>query len=377
MGVPVGVDQGTSLTEAWVLHRGERHGQRRRFERGPYRLPEPGPGSVVVRPLYGSWEGNMDHAVRASPVDVCDLRGEPAVVLGNAGVVEVEAVGAEVASLRRGDVALVVCNGDDDEYGYPRTIFGYDMPCSVGLLAKRTVVSAQQLIRLPEDSRLTLRQWAAFSLRWITAWANWRIAWGAFRLQMPDLPPGEVHVWGWGGGVALAELALAAGHGCRAVMLTSRPERAAEIESYGIESLDRTSLSTQPEQSLLDEVRRRTGRRGVSIFVDNIGADHAATIKAVGRQGVIATSGWKHRTVFPISRPIECQNRRLHVFTHYASRRDSQDAVDWAESSGWAPRDQPDVVPWDGIGQLAEDFAAGSVKTFHPIFHVNDQLVRG
>ena len=234
-------------------------------------------------------------------------------------------------------------------------------------------MSEHQLIRLPEDSALTLRQWAAFSLRWITAWANWRIAWGAFRLQMPDVPPEEVYVWGWGSGVALAELALAAGHGCRTVMMTSRPERAAEIESYGIEPLDRTILAAgKTEELLLAEVQRRTGQRGVSIFVDNIGADYAATVKAVGRQGVITTSGWKHRTVFPVSRPIECQNRRLHVFTHYASRKDSEDAVAWAESSGWAPHDQEAIVPWDGIGQLAEDYAAGSVQSYYPIFRVNE-----
>ena len=90
-------------TEAWILHQGESKRQGRRFERGLYRLPEPGPDSVLVRPLYGSWEGNMDHAVRASPVDVCELRGEPTVVIGNAGaVVEVEAVGANVPDFSTG-----------------------------------------------------------------------------------------------------------------------------------------------------------------------------------------------------------------------------------------------------------------------------------
>ena len=118
----------------------------------------------------------MTHAVQRSPIDICRARKEEKVVIGNAGVVRVLRCGKAVTDLSEGDVAMVFCSGIPDQFGYPEKIYAYDQPGSIGLMAKRTKLHHSQLIRVSEDSRLTHRQWAAFSIRYVTAWANWRVA---------------------------------------------------------------------------------------------------------------------------------------------------------------------------------------------------------
>jgi len=56
------------------------------FELTEFRFDPPSDAELLVRPIYGCWEGNMGHALASVPVDICQLRGEAGVVLGNAGV---------------------------------------------------------------------------------------------------------------------------------------------------------------------------------------------------------------------------------------------------------------------------------------------------
>jgi NADPH:quinone reductase-like Zn-dependent oxidoreductase len=316
----------------------------------------------------------MDHAVRRSPIDVCELRGEDQVVLGNAGVVRVLEVGSNVTKIAPNDFGILFCNGVADMYGYPIKIFGYDAPRTVGVLAARTVLHETNIIPIPASSPLSMEQWAAFSLRYITAWANWRVAWGCFRVQMPEINPEDVHVWAWGGGVAVAELGLALAEGCRVAMMASRPERLKELRAIGIDAIDRRRFRAEHmEKDFLEVVRERTNGRGVSILIDNIGVHPTANLKAMSRQGVIATSGWRNRTIFPLSRAAECQNRHLHVFTHYARYDEGCAAVDYALQHDWAPPTVSNTYDWTEIPQLADDYSAGRIASYFPIFRVNPQ----
>jgi len=143
-----------------------------------FTFPSIGAEEVLATPLYGCWEGNMGHAVQRTPIDVCALRGEDRMVLGNAGVVEVVDIGDAVSTVRQGDVCFVFPNGTPDKHGYPTTIFGYDAPGTIGVLARTMKLHQRQLIPIPRSSRFTPQQWASFSLRYVTAWANWQVAWG-------------------------------------------------------------------------------------------------------------------------------------------------------------------------------------------------------
>ena len=198
-------------TQAWVIHQAEKkngHPVPAELRQEIFSFPDIGSEEVLVDPIYGCWEGNMAHALSRSPVDICEQRREPRVVIGNAGVVRVLKTGDAVTTLREGDLCLVFCNGVWDKYGYPKKIFGYDAPGTIGLLSKQTKLHEKQLIRVPEDSRHSLPQWAAFSLRYITAWANWKVAFGCLKVHELNGNGVSPIVWGWGGGVAFAEAAF-------------------------------------------------------------------------------------------------------------------------------------------------------------------------
>src|SRR5262245_48419387 len=193
-------------TEAWVIYPGEATENSKPgpalLEKEDYFLFPPTGHEVLVEPIYGCWEANMTHALQRRPIDICRERKEEKVILGNAGVVRVLEVGDQVTTVREGDLCILFCNGQWDKFGYTVKVLGYDAPGSVGVLAKKVKLHEKQVITIPEDSQFSIQQWAAFSLRYITAWANWNVAYNCWRSQMKEVEPHDVHVWGWGGGVA-------------------------------------------------------------------------------------------------------------------------------------------------------------------------------
>jgi NADPH:quinone reductase-like Zn-dependent oxidoreductase len=379
-------------SDAWVLHAGEKGAPPVRTDlvRETFEIPEPGPEDVVCSPLFGCLEGNMAHAVERKPIDICLARGEEKVVIGNAGVLKVEACGRAVTTVKPGDTAILFCNGNPDEYGYPRQIFGYDTPGTSGVLAKTTKFNHKQLIPIPADTKYSLAEWAAFSLRYVTAWSNWELAYGTLRLLLDesDLPHPEV--WGWGGGVTLGELTLAKHHGCKTAQIASTDERLATIEKVGIRPIDRrefmdlyydkkrfradedyTARYGAAEIAFLAKVSEMTDGKLVNIFLDYVGVPVLrATLKALARQGVIATAGWKAGMMIELVRASECIARHQHIHTHYARYKQGVDAVAFAEKNGWLPPIDDKVYAFDEVPQLFEDYANSKVGWF-PIFSVN------
>ena len=124
------------------------------------------------------------------------------------------------------------------------------------------------------------------------------------------------------------------------------------------------------EIQFLNLVKEHTNGAGVSIFIDNIGGPvFRATLKALGRQGVITTMGWKAGMNLSVTRASECINRHIHVHTHGAQR--SLVAMHFAEETGWMPPVDEKVYSWDEIPLLAQDYAQGNINTYFPIFQVN------
>jgi NADPH:quinone reductase-like Zn-dependent oxidoreductase len=208
--IVIGAANDVITTEAWVLHKGPSNAEPGELKKEAYSFPDISEHEVLAEPIYGCWEANMTHALQRQPIDVCRLRGEAKVVLGNAGVVRVLRTGSAVTRVREGALCVVVPIGSWDAAGYPLTILAYDAPGTMGLLAKQMKLHERQLFPLLilEESKYSIQQWAAFSIRYGTAWDNWQVAYGAWRLQMmPDGRVGEengptTYVWGWGGGVA-------------------------------------------------------------------------------------------------------------------------------------------------------------------------------
>jgi NADPH:quinone reductase-like Zn-dependent oxidoreductase len=382
----------TIKTDAWVLHAGEKGAPPTRAElvRETFEFDEPGPEEALVSPLFGCMEGNMGHAVSRRPIDVPLARCESKVVIGNAGVVRVEKVGAQVRTCRAGDTAILFCNGDPDEFGYPKRIFAYDAAGTIGLLAKSTKLHQHQIIPIPAKSKHSLEQWAAFSLRYVTAWSNWELAYGTLRLLLDENDLPEPHVWGWGGGVSLGELVLANRNGCQTVQMGSTDEHLETIRSQGVTPIDRREFSglyydkkrfrkdeeytekyLAAENVFMSKVDEITGGNGVNIFIDYVGAPVLrATLKALGREGVITTAGWKEGMMIELVRATECIARHQHVHTHYARYKQGIAAVRFAEEKDWVPPVDGEVYGFDDVPQMFADYDAGKLGWF-PVYRIN------
>lgn len=380
-------------TEAWVLHQGPADTRLPgKLSLEEFQFREPTEAEVLVEPLYGCWEGNMTHALARKPIDVCRLRCEKRVVLGNAGVVRLLSLPKADPNLSEGNCYVVVPLGKLDHYGYPMRIFGYDQPGSMGLLAKRIKLRKDQLVPIPPNTRFRLTQWAASSVRMACAWDNWKVAWACWRSQMPDRRFSP-HVWAWGGGVGLAEVLLAKRHGCRVAMLASSDTRLRLLERLGIRPIDRRAFPDlnyqderfetdlkyrerylNAERIFLGAVREATNGERVSIFIDNIGTPvFRATLKAIARQGVVTTLGWEAGTDVRFSRPVECIQRHIHVHTHGARYSDSHDVAQYAEQTGWMPPAEDEVWEWERIPELALKFERGEVESYFPVFKVSPE----
>lgn len=380
-------------TDAWVLYAGESaRAEGAQLTRQPFTFSELTAGEVLVEPIYGCWEANMSHALRRQPVDICRQRKEEPLIIGNSGVVRVLRPGPEVTAVRPGDLCLLDANVTKDRHGYTLKVLGYDAPGTMGLLAKQTKVPEQCLLPLPKDSAFSAKEWAAFSVRYLTAWDNWQVAWACWRAQMPDVAPQDVFVWGWGGGVSLAQLALARHAGCQTAMICSSEPRSELIQRMGILPIARSQFADlsfdekrykddpdyrsrylAAERIFLQTVQQHTRGEGVSIFIDNIGAPvFRATLKALGRQGVVTTSGWKHGMQLSVLRGIECINRHIHVHTHGSRDKEARRAMKEAEVMNWRPPVADErVYDWQDLPQLALDYEEGRIESYFPIFEVN------
>lgn len=260
------------------------------------------------------------------------------------------------------------------------------------MLAKRTKVYSHQLMRL-EHTKYSLCQWAAFSVRYASAWANWQVAHGCWRQQIVEEDNARTFVCAWGGGVSLAEVTLAKLHGWEAAIIVSGDERRTLAMNMGVIPIDRREFSDlcfDPERFENDQHFRRryfaaewvflqqlsnfTDGAGVSMFIDNIGTPvYRATLKALGPQGVITTCGWKCGKVLATDRATECMNHHIHVYTHGSSYNQGLAAMHFAERTGWMPPVDDTVYCWSEIPTLALAYQAGSIQTYFPIYQVNPE----
>ena len=385
-------------TLGWVLEKGN-------FKRGEKRVPanlklkeyefnQLSENETIVEPVYGCWEGNMTHAIDRKPIDICRFRREDEVIIGNAGVVKVIETGSKVTTVKKGDYALLFANGIPDHAGYMELALGYDAPNLMGILAKKSNIHQRNLIPIPKNSKYSLKQWAAFSLRYVTAWSNWKLAYGTFRLQLDEKDCPNPYVAGWGGGVAFAELQLAQLQGCQTAMITSQDSRIDQLKRHNITPIDRRDFPDlyfqkekfdqdlefrkkyrRSERIFLEKIREAGKGQHANIFIDNIGAPvFQATIKAISREGVVTTCGWKEgEEITNTMRTVSCIKRHQHINTHYARYNEGVEAVKFAEESGWMPEDDFPVYNWENVPELAKDYKEGKISSYFPLYQVNPE----
>jgi NADPH:quinone reductase-like Zn-dependent oxidoreductase len=238
--------------------------------------------------------GDVRIRVRAAALNHLDLfvvSGLPGVTIAPPWILGadvsgvIDAVGSEVSELSIGDAVVVNPGLSDRTCEYclageqplcPRyRILGEHTP---GTMADYVVVPAVNVRAIP--STVSPEHAAAFTLTTLTAW---RMVVSRARVQPND----NVLIWGIGGGVALAALQICKQIGARVWAVSSSDDKLRRAGDMGADEL--LNRNTTDVASV---IRERTGKRGVDVVIDNVGAaTWSQSLRALGRRGRLVTCG--------------------------------------------------------------------------------------
>lgn len=259
----------------------ESHGGPEVIRVGDLPDPEPGPGQVRVRVVAAA----LNH------LDLWVLGGIPGVelsfphVFGADGAGVVDAVGADVGAVRKGDEVYIqpglfcgrceFCLQGEESMCIRYRLLGEHVS---GTLAEQVVVPAVNVYRKPRGLDWTPA--AAFPLAYQTAW---RLVLTAGGLRAGQ----SVLIHGVGGGVASAALQIAKYAGASVYVTSSSAAKLDRAVSLGADvAIDYT------REDVPERIRELTGKRGVDLVIDNVGAaTWRDSIECVRRGGRIATCG--------------------------------------------------------------------------------------
>ena len=147
-----------------------------------------------------------------------------------------------------------------------------------GTLAEYISVPVRNAVPMPDG--WSFEEAAALGVNHLTAW---RMLVTQARLQ-----PGEtVLVFGIGGGVSLAGLQLAKAMGARVIVTSREPDKCERALALGADAAICSST-----HDLVQEVMRLTGKRGVDVVFENVGAAvWDSALRCAVRGGRIVTCG--------------------------------------------------------------------------------------
>jgi NADPH:quinone reductase-like Zn-dependent oxidoreductase len=240
-----------------------------------------GPGLVRVR-------------VKSAPLNHLDLwtvRGLPGFTIVPPWIIGADATGivaetsADVTSVRPGDRIVVnpglscrqceFCRAGEHPLCVKFRMLGEHVP---GTFAEEIVVPATNVRPIP--AAVSDADASAFSLAAITAW---RMLVSRARVQAGE----DVLIWGIGGGVAQAALLIAKARGARVWVTSGSDAKLERAKAMGADELiNHTGIDVG------QEVRARTGKRGVDVVVDSVGAaTWEQSVRALGRAGRLVTCG--------------------------------------------------------------------------------------
>lgn len=220
------------------------------------------------------------------------LRGLPGTklvppwILGADGMGVVDEVGADVTTVAPGDTVFInpglscgaceYCRSGDEPLCLRFGILGEHHP---GTLTEWIVIPARNVRVIPADAPPALA--AAYPLVTLTAW---RMCVTRARVEPGD----EVLIWGIGGGVALAALQICKARGARVWVTSSSEEKLARARALGAD----VTLRHGGDVDVGQEVRARTGKRGVNVVLDCVGtATWGQSLGALGRRGRLVVCG--------------------------------------------------------------------------------------
>ncbi|MGH7656486.1 MAG: zinc-binding dehydrogenase [Gemmatimonadaceae bacterium] len=209
----------------------------------------------------------------------------PPWVLGGDGTGVVESVGSGVKNVVAGDRVLInpgisdrtcaYCAAGEQSLCVKFALLGEHRP---GTFAEQVVVPAFNVRRVPPGVPDEVA--AGFTLATLTAW---RMVVTRAHVQAGD----NVLIQGIGGGVALAALQVAKLRGARVWVTSGSDEKLAKAAALGAdETLNYRTVD------VAREVRARTGKRGVDVVVDSVGAaTWSQSLGALGKRGRLVSCG--------------------------------------------------------------------------------------
>jgi NADPH:quinone reductase-like Zn-dependent oxidoreductase len=226
-----------------------------RYEDAPD--PEPGPGEVVVR-------------LRAASLNHLDLwirKGLPSVP-------KPRILGADGAGIREDTGERVVIN-PGLEHGERITVIGEHMD---GTHAELIAVPESNVYPLPDD--ISFEEAAAFPLVFETAY---RLLVTKAQLQEDEW----VLLWGIGGGVASAGLAIAKALGARALVTSSSDDKLERAQELGADATVNHATG-----DVAAAVKEATGGKGMDVVLEHVGeATWQTSLQSARAGGRIAVCG--------------------------------------------------------------------------------------
>ena len=235
-----------------------------RYEDAPD--PEPAPGEVLIRL----------HAASLNHLDVWVRKGLPSApkprILGADGAGVVAALGSDVSGFERGQ--RVVVNPGVIEKGRMHVV-GEAMD---GTHAELVALPARNVYAIPD--KLSFEEAAAFPLVFETAYR--------MLVTKAGLLAGEtVFVWGIGGGVATATLAIAKALGARVIVTSSSEEKLARAHELGAdEAIDHMN------EDVRARMKELTAGKGADVVVETVGdATWKTSLEVAATQGRVVVCG--------------------------------------------------------------------------------------
>lgn len=247
-----------------------------------------------IRPPLLDRPGLVRVRVQSAPLNHLDLwtvRGLPGMSITSPWVIGADAMGIvaevsdDVSSVRPGDRVVLnpgiscrqceTCRRGEHPLCPKFGVLGEQGP---GNFAEEIVVPATNVRPIP--SSVSDADASTFGLATLTAW---RMMVTRAKVQAGD----EVLIWGIGGGVAQAALLIAKARGARVWVTSGSDAKLERARAMGAdEVINHRGIDVGRE------VRARTGKRGVNVVVDSVGADTwEQSLGALGRGGRLVTCG--------------------------------------------------------------------------------------
>jgi NADPH:quinone reductase-like Zn-dependent oxidoreductase len=339
-------------------------------------LRDLGQRDVRLKILAVSAEHNIDHAATADTINIAEARGGK-MFPGNSALGEVTEVGSGVTAFAPGDIVVTHCNGDPDQHGFPKRIWAYDMPDSIGWYSKEAVVEDWQIIKAPLDCGLNLWEMAALPLRAPTAYHLWRRALGIYRVKVPYERQARLNVLSFGGGVGELFCMLAKAEGHRTFFCAGSKERRDALEKLGIEGIDQKQFnrfsSADDVRAFNKHVKGLTDGEGMHIVCDMLrGPVFDAGLAVSARMGVNVSAGWQ------LSREVTYNSATLSVkqvtidHTHYETPWGCEAATE-LYGTVFKPTIHDEIYSFDDMPRCFQEMHENT-QTGIPIIRVADEM---